>query len=304
MDMSLNHPPIHHLPIHHLGVMHGARFVCDPKRPAVVHAMVAHGVMRFDELVAAFPVARNILSSRLRAMMDDGLVDKVPQGNTNGRFFYLPTEKARALGAVILSASTVTTPSMLAAPTTRSAFGDHDHCGRDLHPVPKCKTCVNAGGAASSVHLDPWACLANVTPAEVSSWFSDGVGETLAVINDRWSARIMACLFHVDDDGTPDIDTFDELVNHLGIARNILAARLKELTAAGYVVRALYQTKPQRFRYQPSPAADRLRPFLAVLGDWGRQWCLPTGASTARLRHAACVSGFEAVVCCGSCLAP
>jgi DNA-binding HxlR family transcriptional regulator len=268
MDMSPQN-----FPFHHHGVMRAAPQFCDPKRPVIVHALIAHGVERFDGFVDAFPIARNILSARLKAMVNSGLIDKVPQGKGNSRYFYLPTQKVQDLADAIMVAAVVP------AGTPKTLLPNHADCGATLAPSTRCSPC-----GPPFPKVDSRTTLAQIPSADVAKWFMDGDDGTPAVINDHWSTRILACLFHTDGDGTPDIDTFDQLVAHLGIARNILAARLKDLVASGLVVRALYQTKPQRFRYRPSEAAHGFLPFLGVLGEWGREWCLPEGDTATRHR--------------------
>jgi DNA-binding HxlR family transcriptional regulator len=289
MDMPSVNPPQRELPHHHRGVNRGAPQICDAKKPAIVHAMVAHGANRFDQLVTVIPIARNILSARLSAMVTDGLAEKVPQRIGSSRHFYLPTDKARALGDLILVA---------ASHDAKSPVHRHDGCGKSRVSSVACGACLGAG---SSGGVDAWTQLGRVTPAEVSAWFTKTLGSTAAVAqvaHDQWSTRILSCLHQTHDDGNAACDTFDQLVNHLGIARNILADRLKTLVAAGLVSREPYQVRPERHRYRPTPAADSALGFLSVLGEWGHVWA---GASDARPRHGECGGGFRPVLSCDAC---
>ena len=68
------------------------------------------------------------------------------------------------------------------------------------------------------------------------------VARSLEVVGERWSLLVVRDLmlgYH----------RFDELQERLGIARNILAARLERLAEEGVVERRLYQERPPRHEY-------------------------------------------------------
>jgi len=54
-----------------------------------------YGVTRFDEFEYYVGVAPNILSSRLKKLVDAGMMTRVPLPEHSGRFEYLLTEKGR-----------------------------------------------------------------------------------------------------------------------------------------------------------------------------------------------------------------
>jgi DNA-binding HxlR family transcriptional regulator len=54
-----------------------------------------YGVKRFDEFEYYVGVAPNILSSRLRKLVDAGMMQKVPLPEHSGRYEYVLTEKGR-----------------------------------------------------------------------------------------------------------------------------------------------------------------------------------------------------------------
>ena len=55
-----------------------------------------YGVTRFDEFEHYVGVAPNILSSRLKKLVDAGMMKRVPLPEHSGRFDYVLTEKGRA----------------------------------------------------------------------------------------------------------------------------------------------------------------------------------------------------------------
>ena len=66
-----------------------------------------------------------------------------------------------------------------------------------------------------------------------------GVAQALDVVGDTWSMLIMRDVFH-------GITRFDGLQKSLGIASNILTARLRKLTDEGVLERTEFDESPAR----------------------------------------------------------
>ena len=77
-----------------------------------------------------------------------------------------------------------------------------------------------------------------------SAYDSDtcSIARTLALVGDRWTLLVLR-------DVVNGVGRFDELADHLGIARNILSGRLARLTQAGLVERTAYQEAGARERH-------------------------------------------------------
>src|SRR5262252_4725849 len=73
----------------------------------------------------------------------------------------------------------------------------------------------------------------------------------LELIGDWWSPLIIRDLFL-------GVTRFDELVEDLGISRNLLALRLRALTSNGIVERTPYGQRPVRYEYRLSEAGRDL----------------------------------------------
>lgn len=68
----------------------------------LVRDLLLHGSRRFQDFQASLPgVAPNTLSARLKAMEDDGLVERVLYNERPLRLEYVLTEKGKSLGPVI-----------------------------------------------------------------------------------------------------------------------------------------------------------------------------------------------------------
>jgi DNA-binding HxlR family transcriptional regulator len=65
---------------------------------------------------------------------------------------------------------------------------------------------------------------------------------------------------------------FDRFQANLGIARNILAARLKKLVARGILERSVAPEDARRVEYRMTEKGRALFPVLMALREWGDQW--------------------------------
>jgi DNA-binding HxlR family transcriptional regulator len=91
-----------------------------------------HGTRRFDELQARLGIARNILTRRLRSLVDHGVLERRRYQEHPPRFEYALTEKGRALYPVIVAL--FTWGSRWAQPTSPAALVEVA-TGRVIEPV-------------------------------------------------------------------------------------------------------------------------------------------------------------------------
>lgn len=96
------------------------------------------------------------------------------------------------------------------------------------------------------------------------------IARTLDVIGDWWSLLIVR-----DTLGGPR--RFGELQKNLGLAKNILAARLRSLTAQG-IVEAVPATDGSAWKeYSLTPKGRALFPVLVAMREWGETYQFPAG---------------------------
>lgn len=94
------------------------------------------------------------------------------------------------------------------------------------------------------------------------------VAEALDVIGEWWTLLVIRDVFR-------GIRRFDALQESLGIARNILARRLRALVAAGVLEKRAYAERPPRYEYRLTEKGRALFPVLVALMSWGNRWALP-----------------------------
>lgn len=109
------------------------------------------------------------------------------------------------------------------------------------------------------------------------------IARTMTVIGQPWTVLVLRDLFN-------GLRRFDELAEHLGVARNVLARRLATLVEHGLVERTEYREPGQRARheYRLTPQGRDLRPVLLALMDYGDHHFAGEDGPPLRMRHRDC----------------
>ena len=122
------------------------------------------------------------------------------------------------------------------------------------------------------------------------------IARTLEAVGDRWTLLILRDLFR-------GVRRFERLHEDLGIARNLLADRLRRLEEDLILERIPYQERPLRHEYRLTAKGRDLSPALVALMAWGDRWCAEDGPPTL-LVHDVCQTPIEHLVRCPDCEEP
>src|ERR1700677_1450003 len=88
------------------------------------------------------------------------------------------------------------------------------------------------------------------------------VAAALQVVGDPWTLLILRDAFY-------GVRRFDDWQSRLGVARNVLAARLKTLVEHRVLETRIYSDHPPRKDYVLSQKGRDLQPVLLMLKAWG-----------------------------------
>ena len=113
------------------------------------------------------------------------------------------------------------------------------------------------------------------------------------LVGDKWSMLVVRDVFR-------GVRRFDDLCADLGVARAVLAGRLKRLVESGVLTKVPYQERPVRYEYRLTPMGVELSPMLVALLRWGDRW-LGDGEATAVLVHAPCGTDLQQAFWCATC---
>lgn len=129
------------------------------------------------------------------------------------------------------------------------------------------------------------------------SEFACSIARTLDLIGEWWTVLILRDLF-------AGMTRYDEIQRDLGIASNILAARLKRLRDAGLVDRTPDPEDARRWCYRLTEKGRDLYPVLVTMMAWGDKWLAAPGRQPVLMVHADCGNVTAAVPSCAVCRQP
>ncbi len=120
------------------------------------------------------------------------------------------------------------------------------------------------------------------------------IARALEVVGERWTILILR-------DAFLGVRRFDDFQRSLGIARNVLNARLHRLVEAGLLERRRYQERPERFEYRLTDMGRDLWPTIFALMQWGDRHLCSDGGPPVTLTHREWGGRFDAHRICEAC---
>jgi DNA-binding HxlR family transcriptional regulator len=107
------------------------------------------------------------------------------------------------------------------------------------------------------------------------------IARTLELVGERWTLLVLR-------DAFLGVRRFDLLQRNLGVARNVLAARLERLVGEGILERLPYQERPVRHEYRLTDKGLDLWPVIVELLRWGDRYAAPEAGPPIVIRHRDC----------------
>jgi DNA-binding HxlR family transcriptional regulator len=120
------------------------------------------------------------------------------------------------------------------------------------------------------------------------------VAKSLEVIGERWSLLIVRSVMHGNR-------RFGEMQESLGIARNVLSARLQRLVDEEILERRAYQESPPRYEYFLTQKGLDLWPALIALLNWGDRYSPSPEGPRRLIVHKQCGGTVSERGICESC---
>jgi DNA-binding HxlR family transcriptional regulator len=116
----------------------------------------------------------------------------------------------------------------------------------------------------------------------------------LGVVGERWSLLVVREVML-------GVRRFDEIQADLGVARNVLQARLTRLVEHGVLERRLYQEHPPRYEYRLTDKGLDLWPAMVALMQWGDRYAAPASGAPVLLEHRDCGGAIDEHRICERC---
>jgi DNA-binding HxlR family transcriptional regulator len=106
------------------------------------------------------------------------------------------------------------------------------------------------------------------------------IARTLELVGERWTFLVLRDVFL-------GVRRFDALQRDLGVARNVLAARLERLVGEEILAKVPYSERPPRYEYRLTDKGLDLWPVIVELLRWGDRYAAPDGPPIV-IRHKGC----------------
>ena len=117
-------------------------------------------------------------------------------------------------------------------------------------------------------------------------------------LSDRWTFLILREAFF-------GVRRYGQMQRNLGIARNVLADRLRQLVANGMFERVRYRTDPDWYEYRLTERALDVYPVIVGLMRWAeRHLATEADANALELIHRSCGKPAEPYLACSHCHQP
>lgn len=123
---------------------------------------------------------------------------------------------------------------------------------------------------------------------------NSSMAQSLEIVGDWWTLLIIR-------DAFMGIRRFDDFQAHLGIARNILASRIKRLIGYGIFERELYQIRPKRYEYVLTESGYDLKIVLLAIKQWGDLHIYEGQDHPLSFSHKDCGSEVSIDIVCRQC---
>jgi DNA-binding HxlR family transcriptional regulator len=125
----------------------------------------------------------------------------------------------------------------------------------------------------------------------------DAVERAVDILSDRWTFLIMREAFF-------GVRRYGQMQRNLGIARNVLADRLRRLVADGMLERVRYRTDPDWYEYRLTERALDFYPVIVGLMRWAQRHLAADDDVALELVHRACGQPVDLHLSCSHCHEP
>ncbi|WP_328360645.1 winged helix-turn-helix transcriptional regulator [Mycobacterium sp. NBC_00419] len=262
------------------------------------------GATRYSHFMARLPISNSVLTSRLRTLVQDGLLARHEHASTRARTEYLVTARSRSLWPALLSIWEWERNWVAEHRETLPAM-HHQICGQPFTPVLRCDSCHSAAGTSDvTLSLGPSGNWERSAPAAATRRRSesDSTGrqagmfpETMSVLGNRWAAALLLAAFL----GTT---RFTDFQAQLGAPPSLLAERLQTFCGIGvFTSSPAERSGAERAAYLLTEKGRAFFPVLVAAVQWAQWWFQAPEGPALVMHHRDCGSPFTGELACDQC---
>ncbi len=120
------------------------------------------------------------------------------------------------------------------------------------------------------------------------------IARSLELVGERWTLLVVREIFH-------GRRKFSEMQRSLGVARNVLTARLQRMVDEGILERRPYSERPERYEYFLTEKGLDLWPVMIALMYWGDKYEPATDGPPSIVVHKECGGRIDDRRICTKC---
>jgi DNA-binding HxlR family transcriptional regulator len=258
------------------------------------------GATRYGEFIERLPISNSVLTNRLRALTQDGLLVRTNYQERPVRAEYLISERGRALWPVLLS---IWEWERRWVPEHVGSLPGMHHtmCDSDFAPMLTCRSCTEVvtekqvaarwGPSGSWPRSVPESVTRRRAGADGTRHQAGLFPETMSVFGNRWAAALLVCAFL----GT---SRFTDFQTQLGAPPTLLAGRLQTFCANGVL------SAPRQAGYQLTEKGRAFFPVIVTALQCGQQWFRAPEGPAVVITHLGCGEQFTGQLTCDQCAQP
>ena len=258
------------------------------------------GATRYGEFIERLPISNSVLTNRLRALTQDGLLVRTNYQERPVRAEYLISQRGRALWPVLLSIWEWER-RWVPEHVHRLPRMHHTLCDSDFTPMLTCRSCTEVvtekqvaarwGPSGSWPRSVPEAVTRRRAGADGTHHQAGLFPETMSVFGNRWAAALLVCAFL----GT---SRFTDFQTQLGAPPTLLAGRLQTFCANGVL------SAPRQAGYQLTEKGRAFFPVIITALQCGQQWFHAAEGPAVVITHLGCGEQFTGHLTCDQCAQP
>ncbi|WP_430331118.1 winged helix-turn-helix transcriptional regulator [Rhodococcus sp. ACT016] len=258
------------------------------------------GAKRYSDWMRAGAISHAVLSSRLAALTDAGVFDRLCYQEKPPRYEYRRTTCGQELWSILLSVwswELQWAPDRGVLPLMR-----HATCDRHFAPRLECVACGHPAGARDVVaEMGPSGDWSRCVPAASSRRRSSGAArpprvlpQTMELLGNRWSASMLGAAFF-------GARRYSDFAERMQASPTIVADRLRTFTELGVLRESPSTERVDRVTYHLTEKGRAFFPVVVSMIAWGKRWFPSPEGSAITFAHTTCGDEFSPRFACSEC---
>ncbi|MGZ5853802.1 MAG: winged helix-turn-helix transcriptional regulator [Xanthobacteraceae bacterium] len=260
------------------------------------------GVHQFGEWQTRLGITPAVLTRRLKRLVQVGILTRRQIRAAPPRIEYHLTEKGFDIYGIALMVLQWE-QRWFDAPKGAAIVLRHARCGHAAQPQFTCGSCGKAviardvgsePGPGAKLEAIAEKRMRRISKPETKGNTRRFLEHAVDILGDRWSWEVVGAAFQ-------GRKRFDDIEASTGMATNILADRLRRLSADGILTRHAYQENPLRYEYVLTAKGRDFFAATVLLLRWGDKWMAGAKGPPLLLFHKTCGSPLNPQVTCSTC---